>query len=124
MAKQNTIQDDHLKALANKASYRSNPLMTKYEFNQVVSLRTLHLSRGALPLIEIPATIIIDTNMRLRSIAERELVLNRLPYIVKRQMPNGKCEYWPVAELDLSAVRNLFRYEIGGQLHSPTMTTV
>jgi len=47
--------------------------------------------------------------MGLRVIAQKELLEGRLPYIVKRTLPTGKVEYWRVKDLDLSAVRPLFR---------------
>lgn len=106
-----SIQDEYTKVLSSSTKgYKSAPIMTKYEFNQVVALRTMHLSRGAPPLVTIEEEIKIESNMQLRAIAERELVEGRLPFIVKRPMPNGKIEYWPVGKLDLVAVRNLFRH--------------
>lgn len=84
-------------------------IITKYEFNQVLSLRTLHLSKGAPPLIEIPKDFKIRGNMELRAVALREILEGRLPYLVKRVMPNGKTEYRKLAELDMSAVRHLMR---------------
>ena len=108
-----TIQfDDPNKVLtANTKNYRSTPLMTKYEFNQIIGLRTMHLSKGAPPLIELEeGEKQIETNIMLRRIAERELLQGRLSYIVKRPMPNGKIEYWPIDKLDITAVKNLFRH--------------
>jgi DNA-directed RNA polymerases I, II, and III subunit RPABC2 len=94
---------------ADRSLYRSLPFMTKYEFNQLVSLRTLHLAKGAPPLVELPENFTAKTNMELRTIALRELKEKKMPYIVKRPMPNGKTEYWRVDELDLVAVQHLFR---------------
>jgi len=45
----------------------------------------------------------------LRAVALREILEGRLPYLVKRVMPNGKTEYRKLAELDMSAVRHLMR---------------
>lgn len=88
---------------------RSLPLMTKYEFDEVIGLRTMHLSKGAPPLVDLPANFKITTNLQLREIALQELERNRLPYIIKRPMPHGKTEYIRVEDLDLVAVRHLFR---------------
>lgn len=102
------IQDDvqRVKNL-DKSTYRSLPIMTKYELNQVIGLRTMHLARGAMPFVETSGEV--ERNMSLRAIALRELKEKKLPYIVKRPMPNGKPEYWGVDELSLVAVRNLLR---------------
>ena len=88
---------------------KSRPFLTKYEFNQVIGLRTTHLSKGAPALVELPDDFKIKSNMDLRAVALRELVEGQLPYIVKRQMPNGKYEQWKLSELDLTAVRHLLR---------------
>jgi len=105
-----TIPDEYAKIRnADKSKYRSLPIMTKYEFDQIIGLRTMHLSRGAPPLVDIPEDFKVISNINLREIAQRELVEKRLPYMVKRMMPNGKAEYWSVAELDLTPVRHLLR---------------
>jgi len=87
----------------------SNSIMTKYEFTSMISLRTMHLSKGAPPLVDLPADFRIRGNMELRSVALRELREGRLPYIVRRMMPNGKPEYLRIAEMDLAGVRHLIR---------------
>jgi DNA-directed RNA polymerase subunit K/omega len=96
---------------ADVTKYRSKPLMTKYEFDQLIGLRTTHLSRGAVPFVEIPEDFKIHSNMELRKIALMEMREGKLPYLVKRTMPFGKpeCEYWKIKDLDLSSVRNLLR---------------
>lgn len=81
--------------------------MTKFEFDQVIGLRTMHLSKGALPLVTMPEGFHIQSNMQLREIAIEELKQKRLPYMVKRPLPNGKVEYWPVSKLSLVSVENM-----------------
>jgi DNA-directed RNA polymerase subunit K/omega len=83
------------------------PWMTKYEFDQIVGLRTMHLSKGAIPLVDVPDGHQVKTNMQLRAIAIAELKEKQLPYIVKRPLPNGKAEYWPVSKLGLQAVQHM-----------------
>jgi DNA-directed RNA polymerase subunit K/omega len=94
---------------ADSKHYKSRPWMTKYELDQVIALRTTHLAAGALPLVEVDPGFAVKSNMQLREIALRELREARLPYIVRRVMPNHKPEYWRVNELDLTAVRHLLR---------------
>lgn len=104
------IQDDINKIrAADRASYRSLPIMTKYEFNEIMGLRTMHLSRNAPIMVDVEENFKVTSNMQLRQIALRELEEKKLPYMVKRVMPNGKIEYWPIAELDTTAVRHLMR---------------
>lgn len=87
----------------------TNEIITKYEFNQTISLRTMHLSKGAQPLVDLPADFKIRGNMELRSIALQELREGRLPYLVRRMMPNGKTEYRRLSEMDFTGVRHLIR---------------
>jgi len=87
----------------------SNNIISKYEFNQIISLRTMHLSKGAMPLVELPDDFRVTSNMELRAVALRELQEGRLPYLIKRTMPNGTIEYRTLAEMDFSAVRHLMR---------------
>lgn len=104
------IADDYQKVKnADINSYVTLPWMTKYEFDQVIGLRTMHLSKGAAPLVDIEADFKILGNMQLRKIAVDELQKKQLPYIIKRTLPNGKVEYWPVSKLSLQAVRHMMR---------------
>ena len=91
------------------STYTSLPWMTKYEFDQVIGLRTMHLAIGAQPFINMTDDYVIKSNMELRQIALQELKEKKLPYIVKRPMPNGEAEYWPVDKLNLETVEYMFR---------------
>jgi DNA-directed RNA polymerase I, II, and III subunit RPABC2 len=104
------ITDEYAKIRhADRSTYRSLPLMTKYEFDQVIGLRTMHLSKGAPPLIDMEEGFKVTTNMQLRDVAQKELLEGKLPYMIKRVMPNGKPEYWSVGDLDLTAIKHLVR---------------
>lgn len=103
------IMDDIQKIKTDASDHRSAPIMTKYEFNALISLRTTHLSRGAIPFIKLPEDINIQSNMQLRRIALQELREGKLPYLVRRPLPNNRIEYWKIKDLDLVAVRNLLR---------------
>jgi DNA-directed RNA polymerase subunit K/omega len=104
------ITDDYAKiASADRSSYKSLPILTKYEFDQIIGLRIMHLSRGAPPLIAMEEGFKVESNIQLRDIAQKELLEGKLPYMVKRVMPNGKAEYWRIGDLDLTAVKHLIR---------------
>ena len=102
--------DDYSKIIASydPAQNKTSPLMTKYEFNQLISLRMLHLSKGAPPFLDGMEDLKIKSNTELRKIAVQELLEGKMPYIVRRMMPNGKPEYWRIKDMDLTAVRVLF----------------
>jgi hypothetical protein len=60
-------------------------------------------------MVDLPDDFRVISNIDLREVAQREILEKRLPYMVKRVMPNGKSEYWGLDELDLTAVKHLFR---------------
>ena len=91
------------------SKYISLPWMTKYEFDQLIGLRTMHLSRGATPFIDIIDDYKTQGNMDLRQIVLKEIQEGHLPYIIKRPLPNGTVEYWPVNKLSLEAVKYMMR---------------
>ncbi len=81
----------------------SKDIMTKYEFNTVISLRTNQIALGAVPFVDFNSEI--KSNMDLRKIAIEELRQNKIPYIIKRPLPNNKYEFVRVRDLNLSAVK-------------------
>ena len=81
----------------------SKLIMTRYEFNVVISTRTGQLSLGAIPFVEIKENV--KSNMDLRKIALEELRQNKIPFIIKRPLPNNKYEFIRVKDLSLSAVK-------------------
>jgi DNA-directed RNA polymerase I, II, and III subunit RPABC2 len=110
MAKTSVINDDYQKIKSsNPENYISVPWMTKYEFDQLIGLRTMHLSRGAIPFVDMEDGYTIQGNMELRKIAIKELFEGKLPYIIKRAMPNGNAEYWPVSKLNLKSIEYMLR---------------
>ena len=104
------ISDDVQKMNAvDVSTYITLPWLTKYEFDQVIGLRTMHLSKGAIPLVDVSEGFQVTSNTQLRQIALEELQNKKLPYIVKRPLPNGKAEYWPVSKLGLHAIQHMMR---------------
>ena len=89
--------------------YQSKPIMTKYELNSIISLRTTHLANMAIPFVELPNNFKIENNMDLRKIVLMELKQGVLTYLVKRVLPNKKIEYFKIKDMDLTAIRTLLR---------------
>lgn len=85
----------------------SKNIMTKYEFNAIISLRTNQIALGALPFVDIKDDI--KSNMDLRKIAIEELKQNKIAYSIKRPLPNNKYEFVRVRDLDLSAVKYMMQ---------------
>ena len=68
--------------------------MTKYERTKVLGQRAKQIDEGASPMIDVESNI-IDGYI----IALEELNQKKLPFIIRRPVPNGGVEYWPVKEL-------------------------
>jgi len=85
----------------------SKMIMTKYEFNGVISLRTSQLSLGAIPFVDIKDEI--KSNMDLRKVALEELRQNKIPYLIKRPLPNNKYEFVRLKDHDLNAVKYMMQ---------------
>lgn len=75
-------------------NHKTYPFLTTYEKTKIIGLRANQLSQGGRPFIAVP-----DHITDVREIARLELEQKRLPFIVKRPLPNGKYEYWRLADL-------------------------
>jgi len=75
-------------------NHRSVPFLTQYEKTHVLGKRANMLSQGARPYITVPEYI-TDVG----DIAKLELAQRRLPFIIRRTMPNGEHEYWRLSDL-------------------------
>lgn len=76
----------------------SLPYYTKYEFTTLIGIRAKQLEDGAKPLISLDGFVLSSPQL-VRDIAEREVIEKKLPFIVHRQFPGGKSEYWSATEL-------------------------
>lgn len=85
----------------------SKLIMTVYEFNQIIGLRTMQLSLGAIPFINTDK-FVIKNNIDLRQIAVQEFKEGKIPYIIERPLPNNKKEYIRIKDLDIAKIKYLF----------------
>jgi DNA-directed RNA polymerase I, II, and III subunit RPABC2 len=75
-------------------NHKSYPYLTKFERTKIIGLRAGQISKGSVPYISVPKHI-----TDVRDIARLELEEKRLPFIVKRPLPDGTFEYWRLADL-------------------------
>jgi DNA-directed RNA polymerase I, II, and III subunit RPABC2 len=75
-------------------NHMSPPFLTVFERTKILGTRTNQLAEGARPFITVPEYM---TNPL--DIAKLELEQRRLPFIVKRPMPDGTFEYWRLSDL-------------------------
>lgn len=78
--------------------HRTLPFLTKYEKARILGERTVQLNSGAMPLVDV-ASEVIDGYL----IAMEELAQKKIPFIIKRPLPNGGCEYWKLKDLEILA---------------------
>jgi DNA-directed RNA polymerase subunit K/omega len=76
------------------SNHRTYPFLTNFEKTKIIGLRANQLSKGSVPFIAVPKHI-----TDVKDIAKLELEQKRLPYIIKRPLPNGQFEYWRLADL-------------------------
>lgn len=78
--------------------HKTIPFLTKYEKTRILGQRAKQINSGAKPYIQLGADEhIIDGYL----IAQTELKLKRLPFIIRRPLPNGGSEYWKLSDLQL-----------------------
>ena len=75
--------------------HKTIPFLTKYEKTRVLGQRAKQILSGSKPYIEVNKEI-IDSYI----IAEMELKAKKIPFIIRRPLPNGGCEYWKLKDLE------------------------
>ena len=76
--------------------HRTLPYLTKYERARVLGQRAKQINSGAKSFVKIPENV-IDGYL----IAELELSQKRVPFIIRRPIPGGACEYWKLKDLEI-----------------------
>lgn len=72
---------------------RTIPFLTKYEKARIIGKRAMQISKGSPPLVEIGD---IENPI---DIAKKELMERKIPFIIRRPLPDGSYEDWRVDEL-------------------------
>jgi len=75
-------------------AHTSLPFLTVYEKTKVLGTRANQIATGARPFVVVPEHMTDPLE-----IARLELEQRRLPYIIKRPMPDGTFEYWRLSDL-------------------------
>ena len=78
--------------------HRTIPFLTKYERARILGQRAKQIETGAKPLVRVPENV-IDGYI----IAELELKEKKIPFIIRRPIPGGACEYWNLKDLEVIA---------------------
>lgn len=76
--------------------HKTLPFITRYEKARVIGERAKQLNSGANPMVEVEPSIIDGYLIALKEFEEK-----KIPFIIKRPMPNGGCEYWKLSDLEI-----------------------
>ena len=71
------------------------PFLTRYEIANILGNRATQLESGATPFVEVKDNV-IDSYL----IAMSEFKQKKIPYIIRRPLPNGGSEYWKFSDLE------------------------
>jgi len=76
--------------------HRTQPFITKYEKARILGERAKQINSGSKPFVSIDESVIDGYLIALKEFEEK-----KIPFIVKRPMPNGGCEYWKLQDLEI-----------------------
>ena len=76
--------------------HKTIPILTKYERSRILGQRAKQINSGAKPFVEIDKNI-HDGYL----IASKELQEKKIPFIIRRPLPNGGSEYWKLEDLEI-----------------------
>ena len=76
--------------------HKTIPFLTKYEKARILGQRAKQIEIGSRPFVNVPENV-IDSYI----IAELELQQKRIPFIIRRPIPGGACEYWNLKDLEV-----------------------
>ena len=74
------------------------PYYSKYEYTTLLGTRAQQLAEGAKPLVSLEGMVTSDPQF-VWNLAKREILEQKLPFIIHRRLPNGVSEYWSATEL-------------------------
>ena len=76
--------------------HKTIPYLTKYERARVLGQRAKQIEYGATPFVKVGENVIEP-----HIIAELELEQKKIPFIIRRPLPNGSFEYWNLKDLEI-----------------------
>ena len=76
--------------------HQTVPFMTKYEKTRILGLRAKQLNDGADSFISVTEQMLDGY-----TIAKKELMEKKIPFIIRRPLPNGASEYWKISDLEI-----------------------
>ena len=90
----NVVRDKNNKII--DPFHKTLPILTKYEKARILGQRAKQIENNSRVFVNVNETI-VDSYV----IAELELKAKKIPFIIKRPLPGGACEYWRVQDLEI-----------------------
>ncbi len=91
------IQEEEVVYDKPNAERITSPFMTKYEKARIIGVRAVQISKNS------PLYLTADSNSLMNwdplTIAEKELSEKKIPFIIRRYLPDGSFEDWKISEL-------------------------
>tara|TARA_B100000795_G_scaffold269562_2_gene259343 strand:- start:16540 stop:17007 length:468 start_codon:yes stop_codon:yes gene_type:complete len=84
------------KGLIDDENHKTLPILTRYEKAKIIGLRAKQINAGSDLFINAPANIIDGITL-----AKMELNNKKIPFIIRRPLPDGTNEYWDINDLDI-----------------------
>lgn len=76
--------------------HKTVPILTRYEKAKILGVRAKQINNGSNIFIEANKNI-IDGHL----LAHMELEQKKIPFIIRRPLPNGGSEYWRLSDLEI-----------------------
>ena len=76
--------------------HKTIPFLTCYEKAKILGMRAKQINNGSTAFVDVPKNIIDG-----HTIALMELNKKKIPFIIRRPIPNGGSEYWKVSDLKI-----------------------
>ena len=76
--------------------HKTVPILSKYEKTRILGIRAKQLNDGAEPFVKITNEVTDGYIIALKELEEK-----KIPVIIRRPLPNGGSEYWPLKELEI-----------------------
>jgi len=83
-----------------KSERKTMPYYSKYEYTVLLGTRAQQLAEGAKPMVSLEGMVTSDPRF-FWNLAQREILEQKLPFIIHRRLPNGVSEYWSAMELSI-----------------------
>ena len=88
-----TVRDEHGRII--DPLHRTMPFISKYERARVIGERAKQINAGAKPMVPVEPSVIDGYLIALKEFADK-----KIPFIIRRPLPNGGVEYWKLEDLE------------------------